>query len=52
MDSLFDNIHVNYSEYEYFKGLSDSEQFNFLSQLFDKHIRRLQELIYPHSFKA
>lgn len=36
MDSLFDNIHVNYSEYEYFKGLPDSEQFNFLSQLFDQ----------------
>lgn len=36
MDSLFDNIHVNYSEYEYFNGLPESEKVNFLMQLFDQ----------------
>ena len=36
MDSLFDNIHVNYSEYEYFSGLPESEKVNFLMQLFDQ----------------
>lgn len=36
MDSLFDKIHVNYSEYEYFNGLPESEKVNFLMQLFDQ----------------
>ena len=36
MDSLYDKIQVNYSEYEYYKGLSESDKVNFLMQLFDQ----------------
>ena len=36
MDSLYDKVQVNYSEYEYFKGLNESGKVNFLMQLFDQ----------------
>ena len=36
MDSLYDKLQVNYSEYEYFKGLNESGKVNFLMQLFDQ----------------
>lgn len=36
MTTIFDSITVNYSEYEYYNKLVDSEKINFLLQLFDQ----------------
>jgi hypothetical protein len=36
METIFDSITVNYSEYEYYNKLVDSEKINFLLQLFDQ----------------
>lgn len=36
METLFDSITVNYSEYEYYSKLDDAEQVNFLLQLFEQ----------------
>lgn len=36
METIFDSITVNYSEYEYYNKLTDSEKINFLLQLFDQ----------------
>lgn len=52
MDSLYDKIQVNYSEYEYYKGLSESDKINFLMQLFDQTFIALKGIDLSAFFKS
>ena len=52
MDSLYDKIQVNYSEYEYYKGLSESDKINFLLQLFDQTFIALKGIDLSAFFKS